>query len=190
MPCPGAWGQRSRGLGLGQEGPGSQRGGGSLCLSFCLFSWINFPSRFCLSVFCRPCYSLTHHVPGQPLAPTAFLTQVASADGCFVLRPQFTSLWGGSQTASLSPCAPVATPWAPVVGGAYRHGHLQGVRISGKGGPGLAGLAGATKDCDQWLVPRNLTMVGTESQRPEMVTALQAAELQRLKGPIWISGPG
>ena len=180
---PGVWGWGRRGL------EASEGEAASVC-PFCLFSWIKFPSRFCLSIFCRLCYSLTHHVPDQPLAPTAFLTQVASADGCFVLRPQFTSLWRGSLTASLSPCAPVATPWAPVVGGAYRHGHLQGVRLSGKGGLGLAGLAGDTKDCDQWLVSRNLTMVGTESQRPEMVTALQVAELQRLKGPVWISGPG
>ena len=119
MPCLGAWGQRSRGLGLEQEGPGSQRGEGSLCLSFCRFSWIKFPSRFCLSIFHRPCYSLTHHVPDQPLDPSAFPAQVASADRFFVLWPQFTSLWGGSRTASLSPCASVATPWAPVVGGVW-----------------------------------------------------------------------
>lgn len=87
VPCLGAWGQRSRGPGLEKEGLGSQRGEGSLCLSFYLFSWIKFPSRFCLSIFHRPCYSLTHHVPDQPLAPSAFPAQVASADGCFVLWP-------------------------------------------------------------------------------------------------------
>lgn len=69
--------------------------------------------------------------------------------------------------------------WPPSEGEALR-----------EGGPGLAGLAGATKDCDQCLVPRNTTRVGTESQRPKMATALQAAELQRLKGSVWILGPG
>lgn len=69
--------------------------------------------------------------------------------------------------------------WPPSEGEALREGGL-----------GLAGLAGATKDCDQCLVPRNTTRVGTESQRPKMATALQAAELQRLKGSVWILGPG
>lgn len=50
--------------------------------------------------------------------------------------------------------------WPPSEGEALREG--------GPGLAGLAGLAGTTKDCDQWLVPRNPTRVGTESQRPKM----------------------
>lgn len=168
VPCLGAWGQRSRGLRLEQEEPGSQRGEGSLCLSFCLFSWIKFPSCFCLSVFRRSCYSLTHHVPDQPLAPSAFPAQVASTDGCFVLRLQFTSLWGGSQTASLSPWLPVATPWAPVVEGAYRYGHLQRVRFSGKGGQAWRA----------WLGPPRTVISGGCRET-------QQGWAQKARGPRW-----